>query len=204
MLGSHRLEARAAVQNGRGNGALRKIGAVREGVLRRSFLRNGEYLDQALWTILAEDWRDAKRSSGHRSSTEHPLTSVADMDVRDFDFDLPPELIAQEPPRERGASRLLHLDRAAGSLAHTAVSALPELLRAGDLLVVNNTRVFPGAAARPSRPERRRGRVSAGRSGTVARHGAGRRPIACQARVDLLGGADAPGAEIETGGAGGV
>ena len=65
------------------------------------------------------------------------------MDVRDFDFDLPPELIAQEPPATRGGARLLHLDRASGSIAHTNVSALPELLRAGDLVVVNNTRVFP-------------------------------------------------------------
>jgi len=57
VIGVHRLEARAAVQNGRGNGALRKIGAVQEGVLRKSFLRNGEYLDQVLWTIVDEDWR---------------------------------------------------------------------------------------------------------------------------------------------------
>ena len=56
-IGVHRLEARAAVQNGRGNAALRKVGAVREGVLRRSFLRHGQYLDQALWAILDEDWR---------------------------------------------------------------------------------------------------------------------------------------------------
>jgi RimJ/RimL family protein N-acetyltransferase len=56
VLGAHRIEARAAVKNGRGNAALRKLGAVQESVLRRSFLRNGEYLDQALWTILAEDW----------------------------------------------------------------------------------------------------------------------------------------------------
>jgi len=56
-VGVHRLEARAAVRNGRGNGALRKIGAVQEGVLRKSFLKNGEYLDQMLWTILDEDWR---------------------------------------------------------------------------------------------------------------------------------------------------
>lgn len=56
-VGVHRLEARAAVRNGRGNGALRKIGAVQEGILRQSFLRNGEYLDQALWSILAEEWR---------------------------------------------------------------------------------------------------------------------------------------------------
>ena len=57
---AHRLEARAAVQNGRGNGALRKMGATQEGILRKSFLRNGEYLDQILWTILDEDWRQAK------------------------------------------------------------------------------------------------------------------------------------------------
>jgi ribosomal-protein-alanine N-acetyltransferase len=56
-LGVHRLEARAAVRNGRGNGALRKVGATCEGVLRRSFLRNGEYLDQHMWSILATDWR---------------------------------------------------------------------------------------------------------------------------------------------------
>ena len=54
-VGVHRLEARAAVRNGRGNGALRKMGAVQEGLLRQSFLKDGEYLDQALWTILAED-----------------------------------------------------------------------------------------------------------------------------------------------------
>lgn len=56
-IGVHRLEARSAVRNGRGNGALRKLGAVQEGVLRKSFLRNGEYLDQHLWTILDDDWR---------------------------------------------------------------------------------------------------------------------------------------------------
>lgn len=59
-LGVHRLEARAAVANGRGNGALRKLGAVQEGVLRRSFLKNGRHIDQLLWSILAEDWRQAQ------------------------------------------------------------------------------------------------------------------------------------------------
>lgn len=59
VVGAHRLEARAAVKNGRGNGALRKIGAAQEGVLRRSFLRNGEYLDQVLWAIVDFDWRHA-------------------------------------------------------------------------------------------------------------------------------------------------
>ena len=55
-LGVHRLEARAAVQNGRGNGALKKLGAVQEALLRRSFQRNGQYLNQVLYTILDEDW----------------------------------------------------------------------------------------------------------------------------------------------------
>jgi RimJ/RimL family protein N-acetyltransferase len=57
-LGTHRLEARVLSQNGRGNGALRKLGAVQEGVLRRSIRRGGEYLDQVLWSMLREDWGD--------------------------------------------------------------------------------------------------------------------------------------------------
>lgn len=57
VLGVRRLEARAALANGRGNGALQKIGARQEAVLRASFARRGEYLDQALWTILESDWR---------------------------------------------------------------------------------------------------------------------------------------------------
>lgn len=65
-IGVHRLEARAAIANGRGNGALRKIGAIQEGILRKSFLRNGQYLDQTLWTILDEDWRRAKTVWGVR------------------------------------------------------------------------------------------------------------------------------------------
>ena len=57
VVGIRRLEARAAVANGRGNGALRKVGAVQEGILRGSFIRNGVRHDQVLWGILAEDWR---------------------------------------------------------------------------------------------------------------------------------------------------
>ena len=55
-LGVHRLEARATVKNGRGNGALQKMGAVQECVLRKSFLKNGEYLDQVLYAMLDTDW----------------------------------------------------------------------------------------------------------------------------------------------------
>lgn len=54
-VGIQRLEARASVDNGRGNGALAKIGAQRESVLRKSFMRNGRYVDQFLWAILAPD-----------------------------------------------------------------------------------------------------------------------------------------------------
>lgn len=52
----HRIEARAAVDNERGNAALRKIGARREGRLRGAFLREGVSLDQYLWAILDTDW----------------------------------------------------------------------------------------------------------------------------------------------------
>ena len=62
-IGVHRLEARAAVRNGRGNGALRKLGAVQEGVLRGSLLRNGEHLDQVLWAILDSDHAAHARAS---------------------------------------------------------------------------------------------------------------------------------------------
>jgi RimJ/RimL family protein N-acetyltransferase len=55
-LGTHRLEARVLLHNGRANGALRKLGAVQEGVLRRSIRSAGEYFDQVLWSILKEDW----------------------------------------------------------------------------------------------------------------------------------------------------
>jgi RimJ/RimL family protein N-acetyltransferase len=57
-LGTHRIEARVLLQNGRANGALRKLGAVQEGVLRRSVRRAGEYCDQVMWSLLKEDWGD--------------------------------------------------------------------------------------------------------------------------------------------------
>ena len=57
-IGAHRLEARVQLQNGRANGALRKLGAVQEGILRRSARRRGEYVDQVLWSLLKDDWGD--------------------------------------------------------------------------------------------------------------------------------------------------
>ena len=64
------------------------------------------------------------------------------MNVSEFDFDLPPGLIAQAPA-ERGASRLLVLRRHSTEIEHSTVARLPDLLRDGDLLVVNDTKVFP-------------------------------------------------------------
>ena len=63
MAEKYRLEARCAVKNGRGNGALHKVGAVQEGVLRKAFLKNGEYLDQVLYAIVEDDWRKAREAA---------------------------------------------------------------------------------------------------------------------------------------------
>jgi S-adenosylmethionine:tRNA ribosyltransferase-isomerase len=65
------------------------------------------------------------------------------MKVADFAFDLPAELVAQFPPEERGASRLLVLDRRTGDITHAAVRDIARFLRRGDLMVFNDTRVFP-------------------------------------------------------------
>jgi S-adenosylmethionine:tRNA ribosyltransferase-isomerase len=62
---------------------------------------------------------------------------------QDFYYDLPPELIAQQPPARRGDSRLLTLDGASGELGDRWFRNLPELLQPGDLLVFNDTRVIP-------------------------------------------------------------
>jgi ribosomal-protein-alanine N-acetyltransferase len=67
-VGIHRLEARASVENGRGNGALRKLGAVQEGLLRRAFLRNGRYHDQVLWSLIDADWEAANHVQEARPS----------------------------------------------------------------------------------------------------------------------------------------
>jgi RimJ/RimL family protein N-acetyltransferase len=60
-VGVHRLEARCVVRNGRGNGVLAKLGAVQEGVLRQSMELRGERHDQALWALLASEWRTRRQ-----------------------------------------------------------------------------------------------------------------------------------------------
>ncbi|MBA2470300.1 MAG: tRNA preQ1(34) S-adenosylmethionine ribosyltransferase-isomerase QueA, partial [Chloroflexia bacterium] len=67
--------------------------------------------------------------------------------MSDFDYDLPPELIAQEPLADRSASRLMTLNRASGDISHRTFMELPNLLRDGDLLVLNDSRVLPARLA---------------------------------------------------------
>jgi S-adenosylmethionine:tRNA ribosyltransferase-isomerase len=76
--------------------------------------------------------------------------------VADFDFDLPSELIAQQPPAERGSSRMLVVDRATGALRDASFAEFPSLLHPGDLLVLNDSRVIPARlyARRTLRRER--------------------------------------------------
>jgi len=66
VIGTHRLESRVLLQNGRANGALRKLGAVQEGILRRSLKWSGDYFDQVLWSLLKEDWGDQWVSTAAR------------------------------------------------------------------------------------------------------------------------------------------
>ena len=74
------------------------------------------------------------------------------MDTADFNFDLPDELIAQEPPAVRGASRLLVLHRNTGGIEHSSFAQIADYLQDGDLLVLNNTQVFPARLLGRRRP----------------------------------------------------
>jgi S-adenosylmethionine:tRNA ribosyltransferase-isomerase len=82
--------------------------------------------------------------------------NMSNLRVDDFDFELPAELIAQQPPAERGQSRMLVMDRATGALRDGSFADLPALLSPGDLLVLNDSRVIPARlyARRTLRRER--------------------------------------------------
>lgn len=77
---AHRLEARALVENGRGNGVLRKLGAIPEGILRKSFKGDEHYLNQVLWSLNAEDWlaRSASSTCGWRPGVADEKPAAAD------------------------------------------------------------------------------------------------------------------------------
>lgn len=65
------------------------------------------------------------------------------MDVKDFDYDLPEELIAQDPLEDRSSSRLMVLDKKTGEVSHHVFKEIVKYLRPGDCLVLNNTKVIP-------------------------------------------------------------
>ncbi len=72
-----------------------------------------------------------------------PKSESTECRVADFDYDLPAELIAQQPPAERGMSRMLVMDRRTGALRDDFFSDFRANLRRGDLLVLNDSRVIP-------------------------------------------------------------
>jgi ribosomal-protein-alanine N-acetyltransferase len=81
VMGVYRLEARASVPNGRGQGALAKVGAFHEIRLRQSFKRNGHRFDQVMWSILADEWRqsdrDRREQRRRRRNEDPPETDLA-------------------------------------------------------------------------------------------------------------------------------
>jgi S-adenosylmethionine:tRNA ribosyltransferase-isomerase len=112
------------------------------------------------------------------------------MDLADYDYLLPPERIAQEPAPERDGARLLRLGRADGAIAHAAIRDLPELLRPGDLLVRNATRVLPA---------RLRGRKASGGAAEALLLGALPGRPGCFAALLRTTGRARPGAKLRFG-----
>ena len=76
-------------------------------------------------------------------SNPSPTKSSAGLRVTDFDFELPEDIIAQQPPAERGTSRMLTMERSSGALSDRSFTDLPSLLNPGDLLILNDSRVIP-------------------------------------------------------------
>ena len=146
VVGVHRLEARAALKNGRGNGALQKLGATQEGILQRSFLRNGVYLDQALWTILADE-SAARRERFRRTiwcteaSGVHSRTWTSASSISIFLRNSS----RRNPPPQRGdvAASLHSIGDTAPSSPRRHLRPPARFSRRATSLVVNNTRVFP-------------------------------------------------------------
>jgi S-adenosylmethionine:tRNA ribosyltransferase-isomerase len=83
------------------------------------------------------------RSSGSLLCTENANRWRIIMDVKDFYYDLPQELIAQDPLEDRSSSRLMVLDKITGEVEHRHFKDITEYLRPGDCLVINNTKVIP-------------------------------------------------------------
>ena len=85
----------------------------------------------------------SRRNDESGSVMNEESSRSSDLRVSDFDFALPPELIAQQPPAERGTSRMLVMDRATGALRDAVFADFRSLLQPDDLLVLNDSRVLP-------------------------------------------------------------
>ncbi len=105
--------------------------------------------------------RDPKLARERRKKALVPCAVICYVLVSDFDYHLPPELIAQQPLPDRAASRMLHLQRTSGQWQDRGFRDFPDLLHPDDLLVLNDTRVFParlyghrsGARSQPLSPQ---------------------------------------------------
>ena len=115
----------------------------------------------------------ARRARDKAAGAPRPYPSPG-LRVADFDFDLPEELIAQQPPARRGTSRMLVLNRLAGAVRHSVFAEFPSLLQAGDVLVLNDSRVIPARlfARRTLRREREKptGRIEVMLTEPVGKH----------------------------------
>jgi hypothetical protein len=90
------------------------------------------------WFIVSSCWKPCRRANWERGG---PLMQTR-KDVFPFDYEVPRRLVAQEPMRHRADARLMVVDRRAQTISHHHVRDLPELLRAGDRLVLNDTKVI--------------------------------------------------------------
>lgn len=98
-LGVHRLEGRAATANARGNGALTKIGASSEAVLKNALERDGAYHEQLLWTLIREDWESSRAAAREPFSADDVRRRIRQALVA-----FQTELVAAAPPK--GSPRL--------------------------------------------------------------------------------------------------
>jgi S-adenosylmethionine:tRNA ribosyltransferase-isomerase len=100
-----------------------------------------------MWRVFQRQKQPCKTPSSHHvpphNAPRFTIGISPKLRVSDFNFDLPEELIAQSPPAIRGSSRMLILDRATGAYHDNFFRNLPEILRPGDLLILNDSRVIP-------------------------------------------------------------
>jgi ribosomal-protein-alanine N-acetyltransferase len=101
VLGAFRIEGRAATVNGRGNGALTKIGAVSEAILKDAFGRDGTWHEQLLWSIIREEWKERRTGARERISVPDAQQRIQQA-IREFEA----QLAATAPPKPPGRDPL--------------------------------------------------------------------------------------------------